>query len=76
MDNRDTVAEGGLMSYAPDQTDIFRAQHPTSITFSRGRTPAIFAVQARSNSSLSSILKTAKTLGLTLSPDLLAIATK
>ena len=74
LDSREAVAEGGLMSYAPDRTDIFRRSASYVDRILKGANPGDLPVQTPIKFEFVINLKTAKTLGLTLSPDLLAIA--
>jgi putative ABC transport system substrate-binding protein len=46
MLNRDAVTEGGLMSYAPDQTDIFRRSAAYADRILKGEKPGDLPVQA------------------------------
>jgi putative tryptophan/tyrosine transport system substrate-binding protein len=71
---RDQVVEGGLMSYAPDQTDIYRRSAAYFDRILRGDRPGELPVQAPTKFELVINLKTAKTLGLDLPPTLHAIA--
>jgi putative tryptophan/tyrosine transport system substrate-binding protein len=74
LDSREAVAEGGLMSYAPDRTDIFRRSASYVDRILKGANPGDLPVQTPIKFEFVINLKTAKTLGLTLSPNLLAIA--
>lgn len=74
VDSREAVAKGGLMSYAPDQTDIFRRSASYVNRILKGANPGDLPVQAPIKFEFVINLKTAKTLGLTVSPNLLAIA--
>jgi putative tryptophan/tyrosine transport system substrate-binding protein len=74
MLNRDSVAEGGLMAYAPDQTDIFRRSAAYVDRILKGANPGDLPVQAPTKFEFVVNLKTAKALGLSVSSNLLAIA--
>jgi ABC-type uncharacterized transport system substrate-binding protein len=74
LDSREAVAEGGLMSYAPDQTDIFRRSASYVDRILRGANPSDLPVQAPIKFEFVINLKIAKTLGITVSPNLHAIA--
>ncbi len=66
VDSREAVAKGGLMSYAPDQTDIFRRSASYVDRILRGAKPADLPVQAPSQYQLVINLKTAKAFGFTV----------
>jgi putative ABC transport system substrate-binding protein len=71
---REAVAEGGLMSYGPDQTDIFRRASSYVDRVLKGAKPGDLPVQAPVKFEFVINLKMAKALGLTVSSNLLAIA--
>jgi putative ABC transport system substrate-binding protein len=71
---RSFVGEGGLMSYGPDPYDIFRRAASYVDRILRGETPSELPVQQPTKFEFVINLKTAKTLGLTVSDRLLALA--
>ncbi len=71
---RDFVADGGMMSYAPDQTDIFRRSASYIDRILRGAAAGELPVQAPTKFELVINLMTAKALGLTVPNSLLATA--
>jgi len=75
-DDRIIVEEGGLMSYGPDITDLYRrsASHVDKIL--RGRSPADLPVEQPTKFEFVINLKAAKQIGLTIPPNVLARADK
>ena len=72
--DRSFVAAGGLVSYGPDQTDQCRRAAGYVDRVLKGEKPADMPVQAPTKYELALNLKTAKALGLTLPPSVLAQA--
>jgi putative ABC transport system substrate-binding protein len=71
---RQFVTEGALMSYGPDPVDIFRRSASYVDLILKGQKPADLPVQAPTKYELAINLKTAKALGLTILPTMLALA--
>jgi putative tryptophan/tyrosine transport system substrate-binding protein len=66
--------EGGLLSYGVDRVDIFRRSASYVDRVLRGAKPADLPVQRPTNFELAVNLKTAKALGLTVTPSILVRA--
>jgi putative tryptophan/tyrosine transport system substrate-binding protein len=65
---------GGLISYGPNSPDLFRRAATYVDRILRGDKPAILPVQAPTKFDMVLNLKTAKAIGLTVPPTLLALA--
>ena len=72
--NRDSVSSGGLISYAADYIDQYRRAASYVDRILKGEKPADMPVQAPTKYELVINLKTAKSLGLSVPPSLLARA--
>jgi putative tryptophan/tyrosine transport system substrate-binding protein len=69
----DYARDGGLLSYGVDQVDPWRRAAPYVDRILRGAKPSELPVQFSSKFELAINLKTAKALGLTIPPTLLAV---
>jgi putative tryptophan/tyrosine transport system substrate-binding protein len=68
---RDTVAAGGLMSYAPNPNDLYRRSVVHIDKILKGAKPAELPIEQASKYELVINRKTAIALGLTIPPSLL-----
>jgi len=71
---RQSVKEGGLMSYAPETADIFRRSASYVDRILKGANPGELPAQAPTRFEFAVNLKTAGALGLPIPPTLLALA--
>ena len=71
---RDNVVAGGLMSYAPDHSDLTRRAAVYIDKILKGAKPADLPVEQASKYYMVINLKTASALGLTIPPSILARA--
>ena len=70
--SRETLEAGALMSYGADQRAIFPRAAVYIVKILKGERPADLPVEQRTKFELLINLKTAKTLGLDIPPQLLA----
>ncbi|MFZ1095868.1 MAG: ABC transporter substrate-binding protein [Xanthobacteraceae bacterium] len=71
---QNAIDRGGLMAYAPNSDDSYRRAATYAARILKGAKPSDLPVQQPATFELVINLKTAKTLGLTFPPGLLAIA--
>jgi len=67
-------ADGGLISYGPDQIDQWRGAASYVNRILKGEKPEVLPVQTPTKYELAINLKTAKALGVTVPPNLIAMA--
>src|SRR5262245_47020254 len=71
---RQLIREGGLMSYGPETSDIFRRSASYVDRILKGASPSELPAQAPAKYEFAINLKTATTLGLTVPPTVIALA--
>jgi len=74
FNNTELVTDGGLMSYAPDFSEMFRGAATYADKILKGAKPADLPVEQPTKFLLTINLKTAKALRLTISPSVLGRA--
>jgi putative ABC transport system substrate-binding protein len=72
--DRTFITIGGLLSYGPNRVDPYRRAAAYIDRILKGEKPADLPIQAPTKYELVINLKTARTLGITVSPSLLARA--
>ena len=75
-ERRDDAERGGLVSYAPDVQDQYRATADYVVRILAGENPGELPIQQPTKFEMVINLKTAKALGLEVPPALLASADK
>jgi putative ABC transport system substrate-binding protein len=76
FDRADYVTVGGLLSYGPDRADAYRRAAVMVDKVLKGTKPADIPVEQPTKFELVINLKTAKQIGLTIPPNVLARADK